>query len=290
MELEKFKDDAAVFVTIGNFRPVFEQLSNQGFRSVNLLFKYDLVTSAYLNSQPATLIGECLQQTYDNWADQRSREVFSVIVKRAIGGERDINLMPSICEDDQYFVPEIVQLDENEDFVDVGAYDGDTVTGFLSAAKGKFHAIHALELDKNNFGKLIQTIPTLPQHERIHAYNVGAWHEKARLAFKTEETSSRLGNGDAMADVMPLDELLHGLPVSFIKMDIEGAEPQALQGAQAIIRNQRPKLAICVYHHISHLWEIPAYIRQLSPDYKLYLRHHTNLEYETVCYAIPPSR
>jgi hypothetical protein len=70
-------------------------------------------------------------------------------------------------------------------------------------------------------------------------------------------------------------------------MDIEGAEPNALRGAAGIIRAQRPKLAICVYHDFRHLWEIPLYVKSLNPGYKLYLRHHTPLEYETVCYAVP---
>ena len=69
-------------------------------------------------------------------------------------------------------------------------------------------------------------------------------------------------------------------------MDIEGAELNALRGSKEIIKSQKPKLAISVYHDFKHLWEVPLYIKKLVPDYKIYFRHHTNLEYETVCYAI----
>lgn len=68
-------------------------------------------------------------------------------------------------------------------------------------------------------------------------------------------------------------------------MDIEGSELKALFGAEEIIKLQKPKLAICVYHKPEHLWEIPLYIKKILPEYKLFFRHHTSLEYETVCYA-----
>jgi hypothetical protein len=74
--------------------------------------------------------------------------------------------------------------------------------------------------------------------------------------------------------------------ITFIKMDIEGSEPQALSGAEEIIKKQKPKLAICVYHKPEHLWEIPLYLKKIVPEYKIYIRHHTPLEYETVCYAV----
>ena len=80
--------------------------------------------------------------------------------------------------------------------------------------------------------------------------------------------------------------ILYGEKVTMIKMDIEGYELKALMGAKQIIKEQKPKLAICAYHTFSHLWEIPLLIKSLNPDYKIYLRHHTNLDCETVCYAI----
>ena len=84
-----------------------------------------------------------------------------------------------------------------------------------------------------------------------------------------------------------MDDVLKDRRVTFIKMDIEGAEPLALRGAEEIIRTQTPKLAICTYHRAEHLWEIPAMIRQMNPAYQIYFRHHDKDEMETVCYAIP---
>lgn len=83
-----------------------------------------------------------------------------------------------------------------------------------------------------------------------------------------------------------LSDILRNNKVTYIKMDIEGSELMALYGAEEIIKKQRPKLAICVYHKPDHLWEIPFYLRNIVLDYKIFLRHHSTLDYETVCYAV----
>ena len=77
---------------------------------------------------------------------------------------------------------------------------------------------------------------------------------------------------------------------TYIKMDIEGAEPDALRGATEMIRRHKPVLAICVYHRSEHLWEIPNQIRALDPDYSLYLRRYLEECWEMVCYAVPKHR
>ena len=75
--------------------------------------------------------------------------------------------------------------------------------------------------------------------------------------------------------------------MTFIKMDIEGSELEALKGASTTISANKPKLAICVYHKIEDFWEIPIYINKLAPEYKFYVGHHTvSLTCpETVLYA-----
>ncbi|WP_050782855.1 FkbM family methyltransferase [Selenomonas sp. oral taxon 137] len=105
------------------------------------------------------------------------------------------------------------------------------------------------------------------------------YHENATSSVFAEDGSER-------AEFRPLDEVLGEAPVTLVKMDIEGAEPLALRGAERIIREHAPKLAICTYHRAEHLWEIPALIREMNPAYRFYFRHHDTDETETVCYAI----
>ena len=74
--------------------------------------------------------------------------------------------------------------------------------------------------------------------------------------------------------------------VTLIKMDIEGAELQSLKGAKRIIQHDKPKLAICIYHKPEDMVEIPLYIKELVPEYKLYIRHHSSNVSDTVLYAV----
>lgn len=82
-----------------------------------------------------------------------------------------------------------------------------------------------------------------------------------------------------------LDNLFIDTPITFIKMDIEGAEKESILGAKEIIKKYKPKLAICVYHKLEDIYMIPKMIKELVPEYKLYLRHHSLGMWETVCYA-----
>ncbi len=93
------------------------------------------------------------------------------------------------------------------------------------------------------------------------------------------------------ARVVSLDNQLKGMPVSLIKMDIEGSEMEALKGCAGIIREQKPIMAVCVYHRIEDMWEVPLYLKELCGDYDIYMRHHA--EYwvsETVCYGVRRER
>jgi hypothetical protein len=101
-------------------------------------------------------------------------------------------------------------------------------------------------------------------------------------------TSSKLSaSGLSLVPVVALDDILHGQPINLIKLDIEGAEPEALRGARRLIEKYRPGLAVCLYHHPHHLWAIPLWIKELNLNYHLYCRTHAQNTFETVLYAIP---
>ncbi len=92
--------------------------------------------------------------------------------------------------------------------------------------------------------------------------------------------------GEAIScKVISLDSFLPG-KVTFVKMDVEGAELEALKGSRKVIVQYRPKLAICVYHKKADLIEIPLFIKSLVPEYRLYIRHYGNSMCETVLYAV----
>lgn len=101
--------------------------------------------------------------------------------------------------------------------------------------------------------------------------------------------SSEITNAvtDVTIKVDALDSVLSGEKVSFVKMDIEGSEKEALNGMKGIIENQKPVLAISIYHSLDDFLQLPQMIRDMNPEYRIYIRHYRKLsDSETVCYAI----
>jgi hypothetical protein len=127
---------------------------------------------------------------------------------------------------------------------------------------------------------------------KIEAFNVAIGAERGITRFNATgmADASIVASGSLSVQCSPLDELLLSYAPTFIKMDIEGAEPEALSGASQLIKRYRPILAVCVYHKQNHLWRVPLLIQSLSSDYEFFLRSHEVEGWESVCYAVPPER
>jgi len=285
-ELMEIKDKSSVFVTIGDFKYIYNFLTENGFVSVNLVYKYDLVSSVYLSDLKANESTDMICNVYGFLEDKTSQKVFCAIIDRFWGDGKDINIMADVCDNNQYFPLDIIKLSDHESFVDAGAFIGDTINDFVARTSEKFDYIFSFEVDAVNFKLLQENTKNMPCSDKIKVFNVGVLDSECDITYSVDTLQSAIGTGDGKGHVVSLDDALKDEKVTFIKMDIEGAELQALRGARNIIQVQKPKLAICIYHDFRHLWEIPLYIKSLAPAYKIYLRHHTNLEYETVCYAI----
>ncbi|QHI72056.1 FkbM family methyltransferase [Aminipila terrae] len=127
------------------------------------------------------------------------------------------------------------------------------------------------------------------QYNNIEIFNNAVWNKNDILYFLEAGTmGSTINNlGNVKVQAVNLDSVLEEKEdISFIKMDVEGAELEALEGAKNTIQQFKPKLAICVYHKVEHHWEIPLYIKNLNPKYKIFMRHHNLMGIETVCYAV----
>lgn len=286
-KLLEIKDETVIFLTIGDFIPVHKQLKDAGFATVKIIYKYDLEAGPYIRASNLKNLAKEAETARSLLSDTKSKKIFDSIIFRSSGVDNDLMLMPSIFENNQYYPNDLFDLSCDESYVDVGAYDGDTINTFLLKCNNQFDKIYAFELNNKIFNKLENNLSNSKNLEQIKIFNVGAWDKNQKISYKAGNFNSAIGEGEEVALVAPLDEMLYGVKVTYIKMDIEGAEIKALQGARNIIEKQKPKLAICVYHKISHLWEIPLLINEMLPDHNIFLRHHTNLEYETVCYALP---
>ena len=191
------------------------------------------------------------------------------------------------CEDlkeKTYFDSEIVIPSSKEIFVDCGFCDGFSTRQFIKWCNYDYEKIVAFEPDIFNYNEAlkIKDIPCLELH------NIGCWREKRLLAFKggLGEASCIDQRGNDFINADTIDNVLQGERCSFIKMDIEGAELDALYGAQNTIKKYRPKLAVSIYHKPEDIIKIPLYILELNEDYKLYLRHYTFGRWDSVLYAV----
>lgn len=186
----------------------------------------------------------------------------------------------------QYFEEGLVFPNEKEIFVDGGSLDCITCVQFRNWCKGKYEKIYSFEPDENSFKNCENTINKY-KLESIELLPYGLWDCKEILRFSNAKGGSYINDdGNSVINTISIDEVLNGCEVSFIKMDIEGAELRALMGAKETIKKWHPKLAISIYHKPEDLIELPLYIKSLSEDYKLYLRHYSSAVFETILYAL----
>lgn len=201
--------------------------------------------------------------------------------------------MPLSGRAEQYFGPDFMRFQDEEVFVDVGSCDFSSSYSLAKhCQKIKVYAFEpdpscyqrCLKLFRKMDGNLLTGVKLLPY---------GAWSEETTLNFQAKGNGISCVCEDETADssisVLPIDSVIDsGDRVTMIKMDIEGSELEALKGAKKTIQRDKPKLAICIYHKPEDLWEIPLYIKELVPEYRLYIRHHSFGQSETVLYAVIP--
>ncbi len=192
----------------------------------------------------------------------------------------------------QYFdLPEL-EHDENEVFVDVGGYDGQTTLDFLRWSKNKYKKIFIFEPNAVMTNQIKDALENVNKYEIIDS---GCWNQAGLLEFVEDKekemashfvANSNLRSENNFVKVDTIDRVLGDEKATFIKMDIEGAELQAIIGAESQIIKNKPKCAISVYHKPEDIWEIPLKLLEYRPDYKFYLRQYSLTIAELILYAI----
>jgi FkbM family methyltransferase len=221
------------------------------------------------------------------WSDEESERLFLQTLLFRL--EFDLAAFTNISSESvQYADPTLPRWKEPVRMVDGGAYTGDTLKSLLQHGY-RFKAFYAFEPDLENFRQLRDAVSSLPPEAECSLWPCGVWSSTSRRTFSEDGgSSSKLSEtGAAHVPVVALDDVLHGQPVNLIKMDIEGAEADALQGARRLIQEYRPGLAICLYHYPHHLWSIPLWVAELKLGYSLFCRTYAQSTFETVLYAIP---
>jgi methyltransferase, FkbM family len=162
----------------------------------------------------------------------------------------DFGGLSSTIAGTQYFPGDLFSVIPDEVFVDCGAFDGDTIRYFLEQREPIFDRLIAIEPDPLNFSKLATYVEALPDQlkRKIAIHQVATGISRGKVQFNSTGTNQAnvVETGNIEVDCMPLDELLFDLVPTYIKMDIEGAEPETLQGARRIIKKYSPTLSLCI--------------------------------------------
>jgi FkbM family methyltransferase len=300
---KQFGKKAAFIVTIfmdsapGGIEPLTQKLNGLGcthvMSFVSLFWKYpDSFLPHYSYDLPHKIIdaADSIRRAWAFFNDPVSQNEFLSQIHWRLNPDFDQISAPASHA--IYFPPDLFELSQNEVFIDCGAYTGDTVKSFLQHTNGQFNKILAFEPDPANYKTLTEMAasfsPDMSQRIQTHDLALGRRSEQLYFNAQNAASSSRSESGEIVVHSEALDLLLKDDAPTFIKMDIEGAEMDALHGAANTIRTHRPTLAISAYHCQDHIWEIPLLINRLSDEYQFFLRrYHPRVLDDLVLYAIP---
>ena len=287
------KENAIVVVTVGKKElhdEIRKQLIDAGFKNIVMahdIYEYHLLFEPnelnekgfdyYLDNKQHIL--DC----FDILADEESQKVYLAVVKTHL--TRSIDFIPSHPLQEQYFPKDILHKGYKR-FVNCGAYVGDTILQAYDLF-GEADAVACFEPDLENFKLLSKNLDKKQIAKNIAVFPCGVFNDDVQLFFNANNkvNSSISTSGDSIIQCVTIDHAIPQFNPTFISMDIEGAELEALKGAVSIISEYKPELAICVYHAPNHIWDIPLYLNNLRLGYKFYLRNYTSFISETVLYA-----
>ncbi len=209
-----------------------------------------------------------LKKAYDSLADAMSKKVFENTVMFKLTG-KPFYLFE--IETDRSEVFDILCLSGSENFLDLGAYTGDTIIEFINNAK-TYSSIIAVEPDKRNFKKLVENTAEL---ENVLYVNVAVSDKKGiQLMAANHGRGNSADKNMVEVETLSIKDICEDFMPTFIKIDIEGNEISAIDGGISVIKNCMPKMHIACYHTPFDLFEIPIKILNEAPEYKVYMRHH----------------
>ena len=244
------------------------------------IFDMEVISPAFVQENE-----EYLRSLYDGFLDQPSKDAFVAFLLSKT--RQDMLYLPPVFVKTQYFPPGLFPLTGQESYFDCGAFTGDTIDSFLQATGGAYTRIWAAEPDRTNYKQLLQYIDD-KQLTNIEVVNKGIYSYASRLPFQEDGTmlSMITAESEHHIEVDTIDHITAGQPVTYIKMDVEGAELMALKGAEQTIRTFKPLLGISIYHKERDLIDVPAYINYIVPEYQFYFRVHKKLAIDTVLYGV----
>lgn len=294
------KENAIIIISIFSEQTAVESIKtdllNWGYK--NIIFYYDL---ALPFDKIAVDISETkgiefykehcadIIRANDLLDDEKSKRIYEKYIDAY--SSRDLSKFERADYEPQYFANDVPSVKGTARFIDCGAFDGDSVRSLVKN-KGKAESIALFEPSKQTRDRLYNFLRDSQSNlaENIVVFPCGVWDKSEILCFNNNDEEKASANsvckdGNEYVQCVSIDEVLVGFHPTFIKMDIEGAEYNALLGAKETIIKNKPDLAICLYHRVEDLWNIPLLIDSWNLNYKFNIRTYRMYGYETVLYA-----
>ena len=230
-------------------------------------------------------------QAFSVFNDRQSQQLYLKLLQKRM---QEAVVYVELWEADRYYPPEIrSRFKEQEVFLDAGCYSGDAIESFREVTKERFRGIYAFELDAANAERAKQY--DFMQDRRVHLFAMGIGRENTQLRYmQTGTSASGLGRTSrhaalANAAVKSIDSMIVQGELeerfTFVKLNINGSEADALYGMKRMLQRDKPKLAVCCTNRFADLWQLPLLLRELVPEYQLTLHHHGDKLEGTVLYA-----
>jgi FkbM family methyltransferase len=292
IKTEDISPDALVVVSVALGRPLTaaKKLSDNGIRHSSYFEFYqysglDLLAVTFWDRFEADFRAheDKYRWIFDRLEDDESKRIFERILNFRLSA--DLAYMSGFTDrqKEQYFEDFLELKVSNEVFVDVGGFDGFTSLEFIRRCPD-YRGVYFFEPELKNMDIAKSR---LSGYEDIHFLQKGLSNKHDIVRFSIGGSSSAIStDGEIEIKVDALDNLIDAA-VTFIKMDIEGAEGLAIEGARQTIASSHPKLAICVYHKADDMWKIAEQVLSIRDDYKIFLRHYTEGVTETVMFFVP---
>jgi len=291
--LDKFSDANVVVSAAApkTHKAIYEHIIKLGFNK-NRVFPFEAAFKFFIKSRVEVinltfdemkLHIDGYRKIYNFLKDDASKAIILKTIESYLFNETFEYNSP----DDSYFINEI-EFSENEVFVDAGLYYGDTVINFIKRVNGKYRKIYGFDIDERNLEKAVKN---LEEYNNIEIISKGLWSETCELKAELGLLAGSNVKEGATAPVplTSLDELFADKSVgeypTFIKMDIEGSEKQALLGSKKVIEAALPKIAVCTYHKPEDIYELTNILYGFNPDYRFMLKHYSPYTWDTVLYA-----
>ena len=215
-------------------------------------------------------------------ADNFSRKIFEGYVNFQFGGRLEI--LKEIETPESEIYENVLNFNEEETYVDIGAYRGDTVEKFIELTNGSYKKIIAAEPDFKTYQKLMNNCENL---KKFSSFNAAITDFDGKIGFSSLAGRQSAIGGENMIKSLSLPTLCKGYEPTFIKIDSEGCELEILKGGKEFLNKFKPKMNVAAYHKSEDIFKLPILINAINPEYKIHLRHHPNIPaWDTLFYCV----